>query len=90
MDSRIAVTRSSMPSLDEYVDEIKDAAGNVTTQAVVSQVNHEYTRKTYVAAVVCGVGKNPEMAIKGKKNYPLSLFFVKKVNFHLFSAVFHV
>jgi len=33
---------------------------------------------------------NPKMAIKGKKNYPLSLFFVKKVNFHLFSAVFHV
>ena len=45
-------------------DEVKNANGQVTTPAVVKQIDHEYTQKKYVLAVVCGVGRNPETAIR--------------------------
>ena len=46
------------------VDEVRDSEGNVTTEEVTKAVNHGYTAKKYVVAVVCGVGRNPETAIK--------------------------
>ena len=45
-------------------EEVKNEKGKVTSAAVVKQIDHEYTAKKYVVAVVCGVGRNPETAIK--------------------------
>ena len=46
------------------MDEVRDSEGKVTTEEVTKAVNHGYTAKKYVVAVVCGVGSNPETAIK--------------------------
>ena len=44
-------------------EETKDAEGNVTQEQKSISVTNEYTAKKYVAAVFCGVGRNPEEAI---------------------------
>lgn len=55
------------------VDEVKDEKGKVTA-AVTKSVNHEYSAKKYVIAVVCGVGRNPETAISNLYSNAASLW----------------
>lgn len=44
-------------------EEIKEEDGTITQTHKDISVNNEYTAKTYVAAVFCGVGRNPDEAI---------------------------